>query len=166
VTCGCEVIALASDHAGAELRRRLREELTAWGHQVLDLGPETAGPVDYPEYAAAVAERVSHGEARFGVLVCGTGIGMSIAANRFRGVRAALLFDDAAAVYARRHNDANVAVFGARTMAADDAACRLAVFLAEPFEGGRHAVRLERIRALEDRLGGIRQEEECTKCPT
>ena len=147
------LIVLASDHAGVEMRRRIREELLAWGYRVKDLGPETADPVDYPEYAEAVAVRVSRGEARFGVLVCGTGIGMSIAANRFPGVRAALLYDEFAARHARLHNDANVAVFGARTMRADEAASRLKVFLAEPFEGGRHAARLEKIRRIENRPG-------------
>ena len=147
------LIVLASDHAGVEMRRRIRDELLAWGYRVEDLGPETADPVDYPEYAEAVAGRVSRGEARFGVLVCGTGIGMSIVANRFPGVRAALLYDEYAARHARLHNDANVAVFGARTMRADEAASRLKVFLAEPFEGGRHAVRLEKIRRIENRPG-------------
>lgn len=147
------LVVLASDHAGIEMRRGLREELLAWGYRVEDLGPETADPVDYPEYAEAVAGRVSRGEARFGVLVCGTGIGMSIAANRFPGVRAALLYDGFAARYARLHNDANVAVFGARTMKADEAASRLKAFLAEPFEGGRHAARLSKIRRIENRQG-------------
>lgn len=135
------------------MRKGLRDELLARGYRVEDLGPETADPVDYPEYAEAVAGRVSRGEARFGVLVCGTGIGMSIAANRFPGVRAALLYDEFAARYARLHNDANVAVFGARTMRADEAASRLKIFLAEPFEGGRHAARLEKIRRIENRPG-------------
>ncbi|MGZ8428424.1 MAG: ribose 5-phosphate isomerase B [Candidatus Deferrimicrobiaceae bacterium] len=147
------LIVLASDHAGIGMRKGLRDELLARGYRVEDLGPETADPVDYPEYAEAVAGRVSRGEARFGVLVCGTGIGMSIAANRFPGVRAALLYDEFAARYARLHNDANVAVFGARTMRADEAASRLKIFLAEPFEGGRHAARLEKIRRIENRPG-------------
>jgi RpiB/LacA/LacB family sugar-phosphate isomerase len=147
------LVVLASDHAGVGMRKGLRGELLGWGYRVEDLGPESADPVDYPEYAEAVAERVSRGDARFGVLVCGTGIGMSIAANRFPGVRAALLYDEFAARFARLHNDANVAVFGARTMRADEAASRLKVFLAEPFEGGRHAARLEKIRRIENRTG-------------
>ena len=147
------LVVLASDHAGIGMRKKLRDELLAGGYEVLDLGPETADPVDYPDYAEAVAGPVSRGDARFGVLVCGTGIGMSIAANRFPGVRAALLYDEFAARHARRHNDANVAVFGSRTMTPDDAAYRLKVFLAEPFEGGRHAVRLEKIRRMENRPG-------------
>ncbi|HEU5361156.1 MAG TPA: ribose 5-phosphate isomerase B [Candidatus Deferrimicrobiaceae bacterium] len=146
-------VVLASDHAGVETRKGIGRELLAWGFGVEDLGPETADPVDYPEYAEAVAERISRGDARFGVLVCGTGIGMSIAANRFPGVRAALLYDEFAARHARRHNDANVAVFGSRTMTLAEAVSRLRIFLAEPFEGGRHAVRLEKIRRMEKQMG-------------
>jgi RpiB/LacA/LacB family sugar-phosphate isomerase len=144
-------VVLASDHAGVEMRRRIRDELLAWGYRVEDLGPEKEDPVDYPDYAEAVAGRVSRGEAHFGVLVCGTGIGMSIVANRAPGLRAALLYDEFTARHARRHNDANVAVFGARTMAIEDAVARLKIFLAEPFEGGRHVARLEKIRRIENR---------------
>lgn len=147
------LIVLASDHAGIGMRKALRDALRAGGYRVEDLGPEAADPVDYPDYAEAVAERVSRGDARFGVLVCGTGIGMSIAANRFPGVRAALLYGEFAARHARLHNDANVAVFGARTMRAEEAASRLKVFLEEPFEGGRHAARLAKICRIENRLG-------------
>ena len=146
-------VVLASDHAGVETRKGLGKELLAWGFQVEDLGPEAADPVDYPEYAGAVAERIARGQARFGVLVCGTGIGMSIAANRFSGVRAAILYDEFAAKHARRHNDANVAVFGSRTMTLAEAVSRLKIFLTEPFEGGRHAVRLEKIRRIEKTTG-------------
>ena len=146
-------VAVASDHAGLEMRKRLRDALADWGHSVLDLGPATDDAVDYPDYAEAVAFRVSGGQADFGVLVCGTGVGMSISANKFPGVRAALLYDDFTARAARLHNDANVAVFGARTMPVDAAIARLRIFLSEPFEKGRHARRLEKIRRLEERLG-------------
>ncbi len=148
-----QAIVLASDHAGVELRRRIRDELVAWGYRVEDLGPETDDPVDYPDYAEAVAGRISRGDAHFGVLVCGTGIGMSIAANRVPGLRAALLYDEFTARHARKHNDANVAIFGARTMTTEEALARLKIFLAEPFEGGRHAARLEKIRRIESRMG-------------
>lgn len=146
-------VAVASDHAGLEMRARLRDALVEWGHAVVDLGPSTEGAVDYPDYAEEVASRVSGGQADLGVLVCGTGVGMSISANRFPGVRAALLYDDFTARAARVHNDANVAVFGARTMPVEAAVERLRIFLSEPFDEGRHARRLEKIRRIEKRLG-------------
>jgi ribose 5-phosphate isomerase B len=147
------IVAVASDHAGLEMKDRLREALSGWGYAVLDLGPATAESVDYPDYAEAVASSVSGRRADLGVLVCGTGIGMSIAANKIPNVRAAVLYDDFAARHARLHNDANVAVFGSRTMAVDAAVARLRIFLSEPFEGGRHARRVEKIGRIEKRLG-------------
>lgn len=146
-------VVLASDHAGIMMKGVLRDALVSWGYRTEDLGTATPDPVDYPDYAEEVAGRVSRGEATFGVLVCGTGIGMSIAANRFPGVRAALLYDEFAARHARLHNDANVAVFGSRTMAPEEAVARLQVFLAERFEGGRHAARLMKIRRMENPAG-------------
>ena len=143
-------VAVASDHAGFEMKARLCEALAAWGCRVEDLGPGTPNPVDYPDYAEAVARRVSDGQARLGVLVCGTGIGMAIAANKVHNVRAALLYNDFAARYARLHNDANVAVFGARTMSAEEILARTRIFLNEPFEGGRHARRVEMIEKIEN----------------
>lgn len=145
--------AIASDHAGIGLKERIRAELVAAGHPVLDLGPATAEPVDYPDFAEAVARRVASGEVRLGILVCGTGLGMSISANKFPGVRAALLYDDVSARYARLHNDANVVVFGARTMEPEAALSRLRIFLSASFEDGRHSARLEKIRGIEKRLG-------------
>lgn len=150
---GAAPIVLASDHAGVRMKRRLRDALRSWGHPVEDLGPESEEPVDYPDFAEKVARRVAAGSARLGVLVCGTGIGMTIAANKFAGVRAALLYDDFAARHARLHNDANVAVFGARTMRDEDAEARLGVFLGEAFESGRHAARLDKIARFEQRSG-------------
>ncbi|PWB62221.1 MAG: ribose 5-phosphate isomerase B [Deltaproteobacteria bacterium] len=147
------IVAIASDHAGLEMKERLREALSGWGYAVQDLGPATAEPVDYPDFAEAVASVVSGGRAALGVLVCGTGIGMSIAANKMPDVRAAVLYDDFAARHARLHNDANVAVFGARTMTADAAVARLRLFLSESFEGGRHARRVAKIGRIEKRLG-------------
>ncbi|MGE5699974.1 MAG: ribose 5-phosphate isomerase B [Deltaproteobacteria bacterium] len=146
-------VALASDHAGLEMRRRLRDALAEWGYAVQDLGPDTPESVDYPDYAEAVALRVSGGRAAFGVLVCGTGVGMSISANKFPNVRAALLYDDFTARHARLHNDANVAIFGSRTMSVEAAVARLRIFLSEAFEGGRHARRVEKIVSMEKRLG-------------
>ena len=142
-------VVIASDHAGVVMKGRLREALEALGIGTEDLGTASEESVDYPDYAAAVARRISAEAADVGVLVCGTGIGMSITANRFPGVRAAILYDDAAARLSRLHNDANVAVFGARTMSGDDAVRRLRLFLAEPFEAGRHSRRIEKIRGIE-----------------
>jgi RpiB/LacA/LacB family sugar-phosphate isomerase len=146
-------VSVASDHAGLEMKRRLRDALAEWGYDVEDLGPATADAVDYPDFAEAVASRVSGGKADLGVLVCGTGIGMSISANKFPNVRAAVLYDDFTARAARLHNDANVAVFGSRTMPVDAAVARLRIFLSEPFERGRHARRVEKIGRIEKRLG-------------
>lgn len=150
---GNALVALASDHAGLEMKGRLREALAGWGYRVEDLGPGTADAVDYPDYAEVVAMRVSNGQADAGVLVCGTGVGMSISANKFPNVRAALLYDEYAARYSRLHNDANIAVFGARTMSVGDAVERLRIFLSEPFEKGRHSRRVDKIGRIERRLG-------------
>ncbi len=146
-------IVLASDHAGVGMKRRLGDALRSWGFAVEDLGPATEESVDYPDFAEKVARRVCAGNGRLGVLVCGTGIGMSIAANKFAGVRAALLYDDFAALHARLHNDANVAVFGARTMRGEEAEGRLKIFLGAAFEGGRHAARLAKIGRFEEGPG-------------
>lgn len=144
-------IAVASDHAGVDMKAGIREALAAEGYAVEDLGPADGTSVDYPDYAEAVAGRVLSGKADLGILVCGTGIGMSIAANKAPGIRAALLYDDTAARYARLHNDANVLVFGARTMRLGDVLSRLRLFLSESFEGERHAGRLSKIRRIEQR---------------
>jgi len=150
---GRSPIVLASDHAGVRMKRRLGDALRSWGYAVEDLGPETEESVDYPDFAEKVARRVCGGNGRLGVLVCGTGIGMSIAANKFAGVRAALLYDDFAALHARLHNVANVAVFGARTMRDEEAEGRLKIFLGAAFESGRHAARLAKITRFDERLG-------------
>lgn len=150
---GRTTLAIASDHAGLEMKRHLLDAMEEWGFEVLDLGPLAAASVDYPDYAEAVAARVSRGLSKAGVLVCGTGVGMSIAANKFPGVRAALLYDDYTARHARMHNDANIAVFGGRTMTAEAAVNRLRIFLAEPFGKGRHARRVRKIGQIEKRLG-------------
>jgi len=142
-----DTIAIASDHAGPALRAELRAALEAAGHVVLDLGPDGAGSVDYPDFAQAVCRAVTDGRARFGVLVCGSGIGMAIAANRHAGIRAAVLHDTTGARLARAHNDANVACFGARTTGVQTALDALRAFLAQPFEGGRHERRVAKIEA-------------------
>jgi ribose 5-phosphate isomerase B len=139
-------IAVGSDHAGYELKSRVARQLVEAGHEVLDLGTDSAQvPVDYPVYGRAVAECVVAGEADYGVCVCGTGIGISIAANKVIGARAALAYDVTTASLARRHNDANVLCLGGRTTGAAQAADVVTTFLVTAFEGGRHQRRIDAI---------------------
>ncbi len=139
------MIVIASDHAGVELKARLVAAARAAGREIADLGPTDTSSVDYPDFAHRVAAAVAAGEAERGVLICGTGIGMSITANRHPGVRAALCHDAFTAEMARRHNDANVLCLGARVTGAGVAEQVLTVFLATGFEGGRHQRRVARI---------------------
>lgn len=138
-------ILMASDHAGFELKELLAERARESGHEVVDLGPLTEDPVDYPDFAHDLARRISAGEAESGVLICGTGIGMAIAANRHPGVRAALCHDAFTAELARRHNNANVLCMGGRTTGSGVAIQMLDIFLATPFDGGRHALRVQKV---------------------
>ncbi len=138
-------VAIAADHAGFELKSALKEDLAAMGYSVLDLG--TGGPeaVDYPDFAQALVEALQQGQAARGVLVCGSGIGMSIAANRHPGIRAALCHNADAARLARQHNDANVLVLGARTIDEEAARECVRVFFNTRFEAGRHTRRVEKL---------------------
>ncbi len=136
-------VALAADHAGFELKEALRTAIRERGLEALDLGAHDASGVDYPRMADALAEALGSGRARQGVLVCGTGIGISIAANRHRHVRAALCHDVTTARLARRHNDANVLAVGARVVGPAVALDVLEAFLATTFEGGRHQRRVD-----------------------
>ncbi len=138
-------IVIASDHAGFELKETLKQELEALGFAVRDLGTHDADSVDYPDYADALARAIAAGDAERGVLLCGTGIGASIAANRHPGVRAALCHDAQSARLCRRHNDANVLVLGGRVTAPETARECLRIFLDTPFEGGRHARRVAKL---------------------
>lgn len=140
-----KTIAIASDHGGYELKTVLKEQLIERGITVVDLGTDGPSSVDYPDYAAAVAKVLREGRAEAGVLVCGTGIGISIAANRFPEVRAALVHDAFTARMARQHNDANVLCLGGRTIGIEVAKDCLAVFLDTEFEGGRHARRVAKL---------------------
>ena len=140
-----ETIVLASDHAGVELKRQLRAVLEERGLEILDLGAHDSGSVDYPDKAAALAQALAEGRAQRGMLVCGTGIGISIAANRHRHVRAALCHDVTTARLARQHNDANVLALGARIVGPGVARECLEAFLDTPFEGGRHALRVGKL---------------------
>lgn len=140
-----ETIAVAADHAGVSLKSELASELNSLGFDVLDLGTNGPESVDYPDYANALAEAMQAGKAKRGVLVCGSGIGVSIAANRHPGIRAALCHDAVTARLARLHNDANVLALGARTTGLEVAKDCLRIFLNTPFEGGRHARRVAKL---------------------
>ncbi len=140
-----KTIAIASDHAGLELKSALIKDLTEQGFSVLDLGADSAESVDYPDFAYALAAAVKESRAERGVLICGSGIGISIAANRHPEIRAALTHDIQDARLARQHNDANVICFGGRTMGTDTARDCLRVFLETEFDGGRHARRVEKL---------------------
>jgi ribose 5-phosphate isomerase B len=138
-------IAIASDHAGFELKAKLEAALGALGYDVEDLGTNSAESTDYADYAHSLAERVAGGQVSRGVLLCGTGLGMSYAANRHRGVRAAVSWTPEIAELARRHNDANVLVLPARFVSDAAAVQILKTWLDTPFEGGRHERRVEKI---------------------
>jgi len=138
-------IAVASDHAGFDLKELLKRDLQQAGHDVLDLGTNSTESVDYPDFGKAMADAIGSGRAGRGVLVCGTGIGISIAANRNPKVRAAVVHDVTSARLSREHNDANVVAFGARLIGTEPAREALKVFLATKFEGGRHTGRVAKL---------------------
>ncbi len=138
-------VALGADHAGVELKAALRRALEAAGHAVRDLGADGPESVDYPDFADAVAAEVTGGRAQLGVLVCGTGIGISIAANRHPGIRCAQVHDATTARLAREHNDANIMALGARTTGPEVALDALRAFLATPYAGGRHERRVAKL---------------------
>ncbi len=140
-----ETVAIASDHAGYHLKQVLKDELAELGFRVLDLGAEGTDSVDYPDFGYAMAHTLRDGRAARGVLVCGSGVGISIAANRYPEVRAALVHDALGARLAREHNDANVICFGGRMIGADVARDCLRVFLETRFHGGRHARRVDKL---------------------
>ena len=142
-------IALGADHAGFAAKEEIKKVLKAMGHEVVDVGTGSEMPCDYPDFAAAGARKVASGECERAVLICGTGIGMSITANKFAGVRAALVTDEKTAEISRSHNDANVFCVGARFMPVVKIAESLKIWLQTPFQGGRHAKRLEKIRQIE-----------------
>ncbi len=138
-------IAVASDHAGFDLKELLKRDLQQAGHDVLDLGTNSTASVDYPDFGRAMADAIASGRAGRGVLVCGTGIGISIAANRNPKVRAALVHDETSARLSREHNNANVVAFGQRLIGTETARAALKVFLNTEFEGGRHAGRVAKL---------------------
>jgi ribose 5-phosphate isomerase B len=144
-------IGLACDHGGYELKEELKAFLKSLGIEPIDMGSFNEESVDYPDFGILVAEKVSRGELERGVLICGTGIGMSIVANKFPGVRAALANDLYSARCSREHNDANILVIGGRLIGRDLAREIVKVWLATPFAGGRHQRRIDKINALEKR---------------
>jgi ribose 5-phosphate isomerase B len=137
-----DLVAVAADHGGYDLKCLLVEELSTLDLEVLDLGTNGPQSVDYPDFATAVTAAIRDGRAQRGLLICGTGIGMSIAANRHREIRAALCHDGLTARLARQHNDANVLVLGGRLLGPETARECVKVFFSTPFEGGRHARRV------------------------
>ncbi|MEM8923030.1 MAG: ribose 5-phosphate isomerase B [Actinomycetota bacterium] len=142
-------IAVASDHAGFDLKASVVDHLRSVGHQVDDLGTDGPDSVDYPDFGAAVGAAVVRGEAELGVALCGTGIGIGIAANKVAGVRAATVHDATGARLSRQHNDANVLCLGQRLTGVAVALDAVDAFLAARFEGGRHQRRVDKIAGLE-----------------
>ena len=139
------LIAIASDHAAVALKAELRDWLIEQGHEVADLGPETDARVDYPDYGYALASVIADGTAQFGVALCGSGIGISMAVNRNAACRCALVSEPLSAALARAHNDANCIAMGARLTGPDMAKACLDAFLSTEFGGGRHAGRVDKL---------------------
>jgi ribose 5-phosphate isomerase B len=145
MTPASKKVLIASDHAGFALKAALEQELRALGYAVEDLGPASDASTDYADYAHPLAERVSRGEVERGVLLCGTGLGMSYTANRYPHVRAAVAWTPEVAALAREHNDANVLVLPARFVGTEEGKAILKAWLDTPFAGGRHARRIAKI---------------------
>ena len=145
-----ERIPIAADHAGFEMKAKIEAVLKKLGYEVQDLGATSATSSDYPDFAHPLAREVSEGEAKRGVLLCGTGLGMSYVANRYPHVRAAVVWSPEIAELARRHNDANVLVLPARFVSEEDGVKILKTWLETPFDGGRHARRVEKIERTDD----------------
>jgi ribose 5-phosphate isomerase B len=143
------MIVIGSDHGGLALKEAIEAALVARGMDVKDFGTDNGDSVDYPDFAEKVAGAVSRGEADLGILACGTGIGMSIVANKFPGVRAALAADEFMARMAKEHNNANILVLGGRVLTAEQAVKMVSVWLDAHYEGGRHQRRLDKITRLE-----------------
>ncbi len=154
-------IAIGADHAGYELKELLSKVITEIGHEIIDMGTGSSCSVDYPDYAESVAKAVSDGTYERGILICGTGIGMSIVANKFKNVRAALCNDLFTAKMSRLHNDANILCIGARVIGIGLAKEIVETWLNTPFEGNRHLKRLEKINFIERKV--INSENEVIK---
>ena len=144
-------IAIGSDHAGFPMKEIIKEYLRWLGHEVLDMGTHSAQSVNYAEFAEKVAREVASGRAQRGILICGTGIGMAIAANKVEGIRAALVHSEYTAKMAAMHNNANIITFGGRVEGPQEAKRFVKIWLETPFEGGRHNKRLEKITEMEEK---------------
>lgn len=143
---------IASDHGGLPMKEEIVTYLAARGIEVRDLGTDNGDSVDYPDFGEKVARSIAKGEAEKGILVCGTGIGMSIVANKFPGVRAALVWDDFTAQMSKEHNNANIIVLGGRVQTPESACRMIGIWLDTAFEGGRHQQRLDKIAQIEQDL--------------
>ena len=148
-------IAIAADHGGFELKDSMVEYIKSLGNEVVDLGTNSADSVDYPDYAKKVCEEIQKGNSHLGILICGTGIGMSLAANKFEGIRAACVSDVYSAKMSRNHNNANVLCFGARVIGDEVAKLIIKTFLENEFEAGRHQRRVDKIMAFEKENKGL-----------
>lgn len=140
-------IAIATDHGGFEMKEALKKHYAQF--EWLDLGTDSTDSVDYPDFAKKIVKAILSHEAELGILICGTGVGISIAANRFHGIRAALVYNTEVAKLAKQHNNANVLVFGGRTMVVDDVINSIDTFMQSEYEGGRHQRRLDKIENTE-----------------
>ena len=138
-------IAIGNDHAGVEFKNKIMQELRSKGYEIMNVGTDTLDSVDYPDIAKKVSEKVLNGEAKFGILICGTGIGISIAANKIKGIRSALCHNEYTAKLSRLHNDANIIALGARVLGEDLGLACVEAFVNTEFEGGRHAKRVGKI---------------------
>ena len=150
-------IAIASDHRGVAQKAAVARAAEALGHETQNMGPHTEDPVDYPDFAFKVARAVASGRADRGVLICGTGIGMSLAANKVNGIRAAVCHDEQTTKLSRQHNDANVLCLGSAVLDEDEIERLVRVWLATEHEGGRHARRVQKIMAAEKPRNGTGQ---------
>ncbi|MBS5966470.1 MAG: ribose 5-phosphate isomerase B [Finegoldia magna] len=148
-------IAIAADHGGFELKDSMVEYIKSLGNEVVDLGTNSADSVDYPDYAKKVCEEIQKGNSDLGILICGTGIGMSLAANKFEGIRAACVSDVYSAKMSRNHNNANVLCIGARVIGDEVAKLIIKTFLENEFEAGRHQRRVDKIMAFEQENKGL-----------
>ena len=148
-------IAIAADHGGFELKDSMVEYIKSLGNEVMNLGTNSADSVDYPDYAKKVCEEIQQGNSDLGILICGTGIGMSLAANKFEGIRAACVSDVYSAKMSRNHNNANVLCIGARVIGDEVAKLIIKTFLENEFEAGRHQRRVDKIMAFEKENKGL-----------
>lgn len=144
------MIAIGCDHAGYELKCKVMKHLNEKGIKYIDVGTHSEESVHYPVYAKNVCDMVVKGDVEFGILICGTGIGMSMAANKVKGIRAAVCGDEFSTEFTRRHNDANVMCIGARVLDAEKAIALVDIFLESPFEGGKHKTRIDMIADIEN----------------